>query len=118
MASNRRLVAGWRWRPGFAGEIDFEETRTRTAFAEDITRVRQSAEIKGEAAAANAEGELVAEPNELFDALIQVGSPPGRKRGPLGSARWLPRGQRVERGPNLGQRDPDPLRNTNERDAP
>ena len=59
-----------------------QEAGTRSGFAEDVVRVGQDAGVQGQAAAADAVGEVVAQPVELLDALVQFGAPGLARAGP------------------------------------
>src|SRR6185312_13654601 len=92
-----------------------EAPRPRPVLAEAVVRVDEAAAVDREAAAADAAGEVVAQLLETPDAVVELLAPLRGELLPVGAGRGAPVGQGVERGPDLGQRDADALRDADER---
>src|SRR4051794_28382888 len=92
-----------------------EATWPRAVLAEAVVRVDEAAAVDGEASAADAPGEVVAQLLEAPDAVVELLAPLRREPLPVRAGRGAPVGQGVERGPDLGQRDAHALRDADER---
>jgi hypothetical protein len=60
-----------------------QPARAAAALAQPVVAVAQQAAVQGEAAAADAVGEAVAQPDELVDARVELVAPRGGQAGPV-----------------------------------
>src|SRR5580693_8279292 len=87
----------------------------RSLTGEDVTRVRQLAQVKRQAPAANAAAQVVAKPLQAADLVVELGPPRLRQALPVPAGGRAPVRELVERGPDAGERNPDTLRGADER---
>src|SRR5690606_17936280 len=88
-------LAGRRWRRASRGsaagagraDAGVDAAGARAFGAEAVVGVGEGAAVEGEAAAADAVGEVVAEPLELLDAVVELAAPGGRQVGPVVAGR-------------------------------
>lgn len=83
-----------------------------------IGRVEHRTGLEREAPAADASGEIVAQAGQLADPIVDALDPPLRQGGPIVAARSPIGRKTVELPPDLVEAEPDPLRKSDEGDAP
>jgi hypothetical protein len=98
------------------GAVLGQEAGACPAFTEDVVRVGQDAAFQGEAAAADAVREVVAEAVELPDAFVQLRAPCLGEPGPVVPGGCAPLGELGERLADGGERDADALGGADEGD--
>src|SRR5581483_4336198 len=92
-----------------------EANRARPLCGEHVAGVRQRATAQTQAAAADAVCEVVAQPLQVHDAVVEVLTPAGRQPRPVSACRHAVLRQRRQRFANFGQRDAEALRHPDER---
>src|SRR5262245_13821640 len=95
-----------------------EANRAGSLFGEHVAGVGQRAGLEAQAAAADAAGEVVAQPLDVQDAVVEVLAPLGREFRPVLAGGDAIVGQRPQRLADAGKWDSEPLRHPDERDTP
>src|ERR1700734_1231558 len=72
--------------------------------AEHVIGIEQGACAQAQAAAADAVGEVVAQPLQMHDPIVEVGAPTGGQPRPVATVRYTAGRQRGERVTDAGQR--------------
>src|SRR5512139_415102 len=93
-----------------------EEDRAGAAWGDLVVGVVQTAGAQAETAAPDAAVELVAQPLEPLDLLVDARSPAPREPRPVGLRGRAPFGERGQRLLDLVEGEPDTLRRADERD--
>jgi S-adenosylmethionine:tRNA ribosyltransferase-isomerase len=105
-------------RESVAGRLAEPVAGTRSAAAGPIPGVGELAAVERQAAAADALGEPALESLELGEPLLDARRPPGGEPGPVATGRHAIGGQLGQLGADLVERQPDPLGEDDEGDAP
>jgi hypothetical protein len=88
---------------------------SRSVGAERVVGIEERAGPQAQAATADAVGEIVAQSLKMQDPIVEVRTPSGGEPGPIPAAGNTIGGQRGQRVPDAGQRNPQPLRHLDER---
>src|SRR5690606_36012904 len=96
--------------------VGVEHARAGALVTEAVALVDDLADTEGQAAAADASGQAVAQADQLLDAVVEVRAPGGRDRLPVALGGGAPLGQAIEFGLDLAQRDAHSLRDADEGD--
>ena len=105
--THRNLTrCGWGCDGAFVAE---DVAGSGAEFGRDVVGVPDRARLERQAAAADAAVEVLAEPLQRRDLLVQTWAPAGSQVGPVVAVRCAPLGQQLERRLDLGERQPDLL---------